>query len=206
MVVQVVGDGAAGTGGDAVALPGITRDPGKVRSGRYLVDPLHAKITWSVSHLGFSTYAGQFSDVAATFDLDAGNPAASRLVAEVRMASVASLNSVLDHHLQTAEFFDTENHPAARFEAGEIHPTGAAGAEIGGLLTLRGVTRPFVMMAEFNQAGPNPLSRQYTVGFDGRAVIRRSEFGISYGLPLLGDEVTLHIEAEFVLEARAGGA
>ena len=69
-----------------------------------------------------------------------------------------------------------------------------------GDLTLRGVTRPVTMEVEFNQAGPG-MGGVYKVGFDGEATIRRSEFGINFGIPMnLGDEVELHIEGEFVLQ------
>ena len=73
----------------------------------------------------------------------------------------------------------------------------ADSANITGNLTLRGVTKPIVIEADFNQAGVNPVDKMYSVGFDGRAKIKRSDFGINYGLPVLGDEVILHFEAEF---------
>lgn len=175
----------------------LTHNAAQVQSGSYVLDAAHGKVTWSVSHMGFSTYVGQFTDVSATLDLDVANPTASRLVATVNTDSVGSFNEALDAHLKNADFLDTANHPTARFEATSIRMTDADSAEITGNLTLRGITRPIVMAADFNQAGINPVDQQYTVGFDGRARIKRSEFGINYGLPLLGDEVTLHFEAEF---------
>ena len=43
----------------------------------------------------------------------------------------------------------------------------------------------------------------FIVGFDGETTIKRSDFGINYGLPMLGDEVTLNLEAEFKLNETA---
>lgn len=189
--------------------PVLTREPAQVLSGSYILDPAHGKITWSVDHMGFSTYVGQFSDVDATLHLDSANPAASRLDASVRMDSVGTFSDGLDAHLKTADFFDTANFPTASFRATSIRLTDADSAHITGDLTMRGVTRPIVIAADFNQAGINPVSNTYTVGFDGRAMIRRSDFGIAYGLPALGDEVTLHFEAEFLAAPAAqpkGGA
>ena len=71
-----------------------------------------------------------------------------------------------------------------------------AQATVVGDLTLRGVTRPVTMEVEFNQAGQSMGA--YKAGFDGEATIRRSDFGINFALPALGDEVKLHIEGEFV--------
>jgi len=177
--------------------------PSEVRPGTYTLDPAHGKISWSVSHMGFSTYVGQFRNVAATLKLDTKTPAASTLDATVDMKSVGTFSDGLDKHLQTADFFDTAKHPTASFKATTIRLVDADTAKIDGRLTLRGITKPVTIEAEFNQAGVSPASKLYTVGFDGRATIKRSDFGISYGLPLLGDEVTLNIEAEFVAKPAA---
>lgn len=185
----------------AAAQPApLVQDAALVRPGTYVLDAAHGKITWSVNHLGFSTYTGQFGDVAATLTLDPKRPAASKFSADVKIASVASLNAALDKHLASPDFFDTAKFPTAKFEATQIQVTGAKTATITGMLTLKGVTRPVTMTARFNQAGTNPVDKQYSVGFDGEAKIKRSEFGVSYGVPYVGDEVTLHLEAEFKLQ------
>ncbi len=182
---------------------GFIRNPAQVQSGTYVLDPAHGKITWSMDHMGFSTYVGQFTDVSATLKLDARNPSASKLQAEVKTDSVGSLNSALDNHLKTADFLDTAKHPTAGFQATSIRLVDADSAEISGNLTLRGVTKPIVILADFNQAGINPVDKKYSVGFDGHARIKRSDFGINYGVPVLGDDVTLHFEAEFKLQPEA---
>lgn len=198
-----------GVSAGAIAqVDGFIRNPAQVQSGTYVLDPAHGKITWSMDHMGFSTYVGQFTDVSATLNLDVRNSSASKLQAQVKTDSVGSLNSALDGHLKTADFLDTAKHPTAGFQATKIRLIDADSAEIAGNLTLRGVTKPIVIIADFNQAGINPVDQKYTVGFDGHARIKRSDFGINYGLPVLGDDVTLHFEAEFKLqpEAAAKGA
>lgn len=185
---------------------GLTQNPVEVRSGDYVLDASHGKITWSVDHMGFSTYVGQFTDVEAKLDLDTANPPASSLEAVVQTDSVGTLNDQLDAHLKTADFFDTAKYPTARFEATSIRLTDRDSAEVTGNLTMRGITRPIVFAADFNQAGMSPVDKKYTLGFDGRALIKRSDFGMQYGLPMLGDEVTLHLEAEFKLVEPGAGA
>jgi polyisoprenoid-binding protein YceI len=180
-----------------------TKVPAEVRSGAYVLDPSHSKVTWSTSHLGFSTYVGQFSGVEGTLNLDSRNPARSRLVATVKTDSVGTFSDGLDRHLKTPDFFDTAKHPIATFRSTGLTLVDADTARIAGDLTLRGVPRPIVIEADFTQAGVNPLDQTYTVGFDGKARIRRSDFGVSYGLPMVGDEVTLHLAAEFKLRPPA---
>lgn len=184
----------------------LTRDPVQVQSGTYVLDPAHGKITWSLDHMGFSTYVGQFTDVAASLDLNVRDPSASKLAASVNTDSVGTFHDGLNKHLKTADFLDTTKFPTAQFTATNIRLVDRDSAKISGNLTLRGVTRPIVIDADFNQAGINPVDKQYSLGFDGEAKIKRSDFGINYGLPMLGDEVTLHLEAEFKLKSPKGGA
>ena len=185
-------------GGAVVAQAALTQAPAEVQAGTYKLDPDHGKVTWSVDHLGFSTYVGQFVNAQADLVLDPANPSASRLTATIPLTEVDTNSDGLDAHLQTADFFDTANHPVATFVSRTV--TVDAGdpseATVVGDLTLRGVTRPVTMAVEFNQAGPSMGA--YKAGFDGEATIRRSDFGIDFALPALGDEVKLHIEGEFV--------
>ena len=185
-------------GGAVVAQAALTQTPAEVQAGAYDLDSEHGKITWSVDHMGFSTYKGQFVNVDADLVLDPANPSASTLTATIPLTDVDSNSDGLDAHLQTADFFDTANHPVATYVSRSVtvNPNDASRATVVGDLTLRGVTRPVTMEVKFNQAGPS-MGGVYRAGFDGRATIRRSDFGITYGLPVLGDEVDLHIEGEF---------
>lgn len=185
--------------GGVVAQAALTQTPAEVQAGTYKLDPDHGKITWSVDHLGFSTYVGQFVNVQADLVLDPANPAASRLTATIPLTEVDSNSDGLDAHLQTADFFDTANHPVATFVSRSVtvDADDPSEATVVGDLTLRGVTRPVTMAVEFNQAGPS-MGGAYRAGFDGEATIKRSDFGIDYALPVLGDAVTLQIEGEFI--------
>ncbi|MBF0664281.1 MAG: YceI family protein [Brevundimonas sp.] len=185
-------------GGAVVAQAALTKVPVEVQAGAYDLDSDHGKITWSVDHLGFSTYKGQFVNVDADLVLDPADPSASTLTATIPLTEVDSNSDGLDAHLQTADFFDTANHPVATYVSRSVtvNPGDATRATVVGDLTLRGVTRPVTMEVKFNQAGPS-MGGVYRAGFDGRATIQRSDFGINFALPVLGDEVDLHVEGEF---------
>lgn len=189
------------TSGAVVARTQATQVPAEVRAGVYELDSEHGKITWSVDHLGFSTYYGQFVNVQATLNLDPANPSNSSLTATIPLTDVAPNSDGLKAHLHTADFFDTANHPTATFVSRSVtvDPEDVNEATVVGDLTLRGVTRPVTMTVEFNQAGPS-MGNVYKTGFDGEATIRRSEFGVNYAIPAVSDEVELHIAGEFVLQ------
>ena len=188
------------TAGGVVARTQTTVVPAEVQAGVYALDSSHGKITWSVKHLGFSTYYGQFVNVEATLNLDPANPSASSLTATIPLTDVDPNSDGLKAHLQTADFFDTANHPVATFVSRSVtvDADDASEATVVGDLTLRGVTRPVTMEVEFNQAGPS-MGGAYRVGFDGEATIKRSEFGVDYAVPAVSDDVEQHIEGELVL-------
>lgn len=186
-------------GGVVTAQTASTKVPAEVQAGSYKLDASHGKITWKVNHLGFSTYVGQFINVSADLMLDPANPSASTLTATVPLADVAPNDDALKAHLQTPDFFNVSEFPTATFRATSIvvDPSDPTEADVTGDLTLHGVTRPVTLEVQFNQAGPS-MGNTYKVGFDGEATIKRSEFGMTFGVPNIGDEVELHIEGEFV--------
>lgn len=187
----------------AVAVSGVasaqptTSSPAAVQAGTFKADPAHSKITWSVTHFGFSTYIGQFAHVDATLKVDPKAVAASALEVTVDANSLGTLNPALDTHLKSKDFLDVAVFPTATFKATKVAQTGEKTADITGDLTLHGVTKPVVVHATFIQAGVNPLDKKYSLGFAGSAEINRSDFGIKTYVPVVSDKVTLTIEAEF---------
>ena len=187
-------------GGTVVAQGQLTQNPAEVRAGTYKLDSEHGKITYKLNHLGFSTYIGQFANIDATLTLDPANPTASTLTATVPVSGHDNTSEGLKGHLQTADFFDAAQFPAITFVATsiDIDDDNPSEADVTGNLTIKDVTRPVTLDVEFNQAGE--MRGQYRVGFDGEVTIKRSEFGMTYGLPAIGDDVELHIEGEFVAQ------
>jgi len=172
-------------------------DPAAVQAGTFKLDTAHSKITWSLNHFGFSTYYGQFSHVEGTMKLDPKDLGATSLDVTVDPASIGTFNPALDNHLKSKDFLDVGQFATATFHATKVTRTGDRTADIAGDLTLHGVTKPVVVQARFNMGGRNPADPTYRLGFAGTAKLTRSDFGIIFLLPSLGDEVTLTIEAEF---------
>ncbi len=188
---------AALTFSPAAHAQAISPSPTAVQAGAFKLDPAHSKVTWSISHFGFSTYVGQFSAVNGTLKLDPKAVGASAVDVSVDANSLGTLNPALDTHLKSKDFLDVAAFPAVTFHATGVAQTGERTADITGDLTLHGVTKPVAVHATFVQGGANPLDKRYELGFAGSAEINRSDFGIKAYLPALGDKVTLIIEAEF---------
>ena len=176
-----------------------TTSPAAVQGGTYTLDPAHGKITWSITHFGFSTYIGQFAGVSATLKVDPKAPAAAAVDVTIDTNSLGTLNAALDTHLKSKDFLDVATFPTATFKSTKVTLTGEKTADIAGDLTLHGVTKPVVLHATFMQGGTNPIDKKYELGFSGSAEIVRSEFGIKAYVPNISDKVTLTLEAEFKL-------
>jgi len=179
--------------------PGVA-DASRVEAGTYKVDASHSMVGWGVSHFGFNDYFGIFGDVAGTFTLDTANPSASKVDVTIPIASVVVPSSGLKDHLLRAgqnggpaDFFGP-NPAAAHFVSTSVQPTGGTKANITGNLTMNGQTKPVTIAAELAGAGANPMSRAKTVGFHGTTTIKRSDWGVAFGIPFgLADEVELDI-------------
>jgi polyisoprenoid-binding protein YceI len=166
-------------------------------SGRYTLEPVHTQVLFGVSHLGFSTYYGAFSGASGMLRLDGVNPAASQVEVTVPTASVSTLNDKLTGELRGGQWLDAADFPTITFRSTRIVQTGPDSADVAGDVTLHGVTRPVLWKAKFNRGGVNPMDKAYTVGFEIWGTVRRSEFGVSTYVPMVGDEVKLIISAAF---------
>lgn len=186
----------------AVAGPAAAQsspDPAAARAGTYVTDPAHSKITWSINHFGFSTYLGQFSQLSANLKIDPKAPAATTLEATVQTGSIGTFNPALDTHLKSPDFLDVAQFPTATFKATSVKPTGERTADVTGDLTLHGVTKPVTLQVTFIRGGMNPVDRNtYRLGFQGRTILKRSDFGIKTYVPVISDEVAMQIDAEFM--------
>lgn len=181
----------------AQPAPAVSRDPRSVPAGNYSVEPTHTRIQFTVSHMGFTDWYGDFTGASGSLRLDPAHLAASKVEISIPVASVSTTNATLDGELKSADWFDAARFPAIRFVSTRVVRAGPDRATIGGTLTLHGVTRPVTLAASFNGAGINPLSKAYTIGFNGVTTIRRSDFGVTKYVPLVGDSVTVRISAAF---------
>lgn len=181
----------------AMAQGATATSPAAVQSGAYKVEPGHTRVLFSVNHMGFSTWYGDFTGASGSLQLDSARPGASRIEISVPTASISTTNTVLDGELKAPDWLDAKTFPTIAFKSRTVTPTGADTADVAGDLTLHGVTKPVTLHARFHGAGANPMSKAYTVGFDVSGHIKRSEFGVTKYVPLIGDDVNLILSAAF---------
>lgn len=185
------------------SAPG-SRNPAAVTGGTYTVDPGHTLVVWTLDHLGFSPYTGIFGNVTGSLTLDPKRPNAAKVDVTIPVSKVVTASAGLTQHLLRPgkdggkpDFFGAD--PAdARFVSTAVVAKGQR-AKITGNLTLNGVTRPVTLDATFYGAGKAApqMGGKENVGFRATGTILRSQYGLGFGVPMVGDEVKLDISAAF---------
>lgn len=190
-----------------VAAP-ITPVATDVPAGAYTLDKAHASLIFRVSHLGFSNYTGRFTRFDAQLQLDPKAPELASLTAKVETASLDADNApagFLDE-LRGPSWLDAAQFPEISFRSTAIELTGPNTARITGDFTLHGVTSPLVLEAIFNGGYVgHPMDPNARIGFSAKGQLKRSAFGIAYGIPAPGTTMGVSDEVEIVIETEFTG-
>lgn len=178
-------------------------DKSRVTAGTYAADAGHTMVVWEVDHLGFSKYTGIFGDVTGTLVLDPKNPAASKVDVTIPVSKVTTASAGLTSHLLRAgkdggkpDFFGAAPADAKFVSTSVVIDSDGDEAKVAGNLTLNGVTKPVTLDVDFHGAGVG-MNKKETVGFQAETTIKRSDFGITMGIPYVSDAVELEIHAAF---------
>jgi polyisoprenoid-binding protein YceI len=166
-------------------------------AGTYKVDPVHSVAYFDVGHAGgISRFMGRFNDIAGELVVD--TPEKSRIKVDVKVDSVDTRTEALDKHLKSPDFFNAVQFPVLSFASTAVTLNGAGEGTVAGNLTLHGVTRPVTFKLREIGSGNGPKG-DARVGYSASGTIKRSDFGIAFGIPKAAtDDVNLHINLEAV--------
>ena len=159
------------------ALPALAQDT-------YKIDPVHSEVSFKVRH-ALAKVSGRFSKFSGTIKVDSADISKSSVEVSIDATSISTDNEARDKHLQSPDFFDT----AKEVAKGKLEVTGD--------FTLHGVTKRISF--PITNAGTQPGMKPGTVmaGFiDGALTLNRTEYGVKYGVPLVGDEVAISLNIE----------
>ncbi|RMD86703.1 MAG: polyisoprenoid-binding protein [Alphaproteobacteria bacterium] len=161
----------------------------------YELDPAHSEVAFAVDRFGFNKVLGDFTDVTGRLLLDVDNPEASTIEARIGTASLDTGDAERDQHVAGPFWLKTEKFPEIRFRSTAVERTGENTARVTGDLSLLGATHPIAMEVTLNRMGTDPATKRQAVGFSATARLMRSAFGSRTALGMVGDEVTIRIEA-----------
>ena len=173
-------------------------------AGTWKLDPTHSEVTFSVKHLAISKVRGSFETFDATL-VTAENPNDSAVTASIEIVSVNTNQKDRDQHLRTNDFFKADEFPTMNFVSTSVTLAGDNLTVVGDL-TLRGVTKAITFTGEFGGINVDGYG-QTKAGIAVSTKINRHDFGVSWNTALetggfmLGDDVTINLEAQFTLQA-----
>jgi polyisoprenoid-binding protein YceI len=168
----------------------------------YKVDSEHTSVTFTVRHL-FTKVMGRFDKFDGKIVYDPAKPQATKVEGSIDVASINTNVAKRDEHLRSKDFFYVEKFPKITFASTGV-ADGAPGKTSGkltGTLSIRGVEKPVTLDVSFLGDGMDPWGNR-RAGFSGQVTINRKDFGLTWnekletGGVLVGDEVTIQIEAE----------
>lgn len=160
-------------------------------------DPTHFSITFDVDHLGFSHYVMRFDEKDATLDFSKEAPEKARINATIKAASYDSHDDVLKKSVTGPDVLNAARYPDITFKTVNVKLTGDKTAEVVGDLTIKGVTKPVILLATFNGQAKLPMEDVQRLGFSATGSFKRSTYGINNWVPFVGDDINVRIEAEF---------
>jgi polyisoprenoid-binding protein YceI len=172
----------------ALAVPAFAAD-------NYVIDPNHTFPVFEVSHMGFSTQRGRFDKTFgwATLDL-AAKTGSVNLTIDTKSINMGFAN--WNAHMLEDNFFNADKYPTMAFTSEKLVFNGDSVVAAEGQFTLLGVTRPLTVAVSGFHCGANPMTRKDMCGADVTATLRRSDFGMTKFIPLVGDEIKIFVPVE----------
>lgn len=173
--------------------------------GTYVIDTSHSSVEFVARHLGLSKVRGHFTNFSGDIEI-AENPEESKVEVDVDVASVESADARRDDHLRSPDFFHVEEHPSMSFKSTSVTPVDDGTWQVGGLLTIRGVTHPVVLETEFEGAENTPFGDQ-RIGFSASTEINREDWDLGWnavlesGGLLVGKKIKIELNVEAIRQA-----
>ena len=168
------------------------------------IDPAHSVAEFKVKHMMIANVKGHFSKVAGVLVHDESDRTKSRVEATIEASSIETRESQRDTHLKSADFLHVEKFPTLSFKSTDIKVADDGELKVHGDLTIRGVTRKVTFAVE----GPTPPTKDpwgnIRIAISATTKINRKDYGLTWnaaletGGILVGEEVTITLEAEFV--------
>ncbi|MER6126335.1 YceI family protein [Streptomyces sp. NPDC001795] len=175
-------------------------------TGEYSIDPSHSTIGFVARHAMVTNVKGNFKDFTGTLHLDGADPSQSTASIDVTMDSIHTGSADRDNHLRSSDFFKIDEFPTMTFRSTKAEALGGDDYRITGDLTILGTTKPISIDLEFNGSAKDPFGNE-RVGFEGKAELVRSEWGLTWnaaletGGVLVSDKIKLVFDISAIKQA-----
>lgn len=162
----------------------------------YVLDPVHSQPLFEVQHMGFSLQRATFTKISGKVVLDRSAHKGSVDVT-VDTSSIRSFSDRLDAHIRGEDFFNVAKYPTMSFKSSNLIFDGERLVAVDGELTMLGVARPVSLKVTNFACGEHPFNKKPMCGVEATTTIKRSEWGMKYGIPkAVGDDVRIILPVE----------
>ncbi len=168
------------------------------------VDPVHSKVTFSVSHLVISEVEGSFKEFSSSFKSEKEDFSDAEISFAINAGSIDTDNDQRDGHLKSEDFFYVEKYPEIKFESTSFKKAGKNKYILVGDLTMRGITKSVTLDVKYGGTIPNDGYGNVKSGFIVKGTLNRMDFGIAWNAKTehggwtVGEEVEIEVKLEFV--------
>jgi polyisoprenoid-binding protein YceI len=169
----------------------------QAESATYAIDPTHTFATFEAKHFGTSTYRGRFDKKEGSVTIDKAAKT-GKVEITIDTTSVSTGVVPLDTHLKSKDFLNATEFPTAKFVSDKFTYDGDKVASVSGTLTIRGKTGPVTLTATNFNCYTNPMLKREVCGGDFETTIQRTLWDVSYGVPVVSDNIRLLIQVEAV--------
>ena len=166
-------------------------------------DKVHSLIGFRIRHI-VTKVEGRFKDYDGTIVLDRTNPAASHVELTIQAASIDTGYDTRDKDLRSPNYFDVEKYPTITFKSTKVESRGSDSYDVTGDFTLHGVTKSIHIPVK--HTGFGEVGNTEKAGFEIALPIKRSDYGMTAGAPVVADDVEINIQVEANKEAPAAPA
>jgi len=167
---------------------------------QYEIDPAHTYPNFTINHLGYSKMHGRFGTTSGSISLDRDTMMGSVDIT-IDAASVDTGFKKRDDHLRSPDFLNAVEYPTITYKANNVKLNKDGSGMVKGKLSLAGVTKDVTLSVDQMNCAIHPFDpskQKFVCGFNATTTINRSDFGVKYGLPAIGDEMQIEFEVEAV--------
>src|SRR4051812_36995245 len=171
----------------------------------WTIDPSHSGASFTVRHM-FTKVRGRFTELSGTIETEGNSLTDGQVSVEINADSIDTNDAQRDAHLRTNDFFGTGENPKITFRSTSVTPRGGNEFVIHGDLTIRGVTRPVTLEAEYEGGGRTPFGTE-VASWTAQTEIDRKDFDLTWNAPLeaggflVGDDVKIELDIEAVKQS-----
>ena len=167
----------------------------------WTIDPSHSVVEFAVKHMMFATVKGRFATFTGEIITSPEDSTEGEVNVTIDADSIDTRDTGRDEHLRSSDFFGVGDHPQITFRSNRVEHETGPGFKVHGDLTMKGITHPVVLDAEFNGSGVNPWG-QTVASWSATTEIDREKWGMGFnaaletGGVLVGTKIKLSFEIE----------